>query len=233
MSRLLRHAVALMLPFAGCFAAAHAAESSLQDALSKLAPHANPKVIGLALAATECAAAQGQPPSDRLAVIDYSKPSTEPRLWVFDLAKRKLLYHELVAHGRNTGENLATKFSNTPESLQSSLGLFRTLNTYAGRNGYSLRMEGLEPGINDHALARALVIHGAAYVNPALAHQQGRIGRSYGCPAVRNAIARPLIDTLKGGQYVFSYYPDARWLNSSPYLKCSIGRAMTASLRAP
>ncbi|GAA0890035.1 murein L,D-transpeptidase catalytic domain family protein [Rhodanobacter soli] len=222
-----------MLPFAGGFAAAHAAESSLQDALSKLAPQANPKVIGLALAATECAAAQGQPPSDRLAVIDYSKPSTEPRLWVFDLAKRKLLYHELVAHGRNTGENLATKFSNTPESLQSSLGLFRTLNTYAGRNGYSLRMEGLEPGTNDHALARALVIHGAAYVNPALAHQQGRIGRSYGCPAVRNAIARPLIDTLKGGQYVFSYYPDARWLNSSPYLKCSIGRAMTASLRAP
>ena len=234
MSRLLRHAVALMLlPFAGCFAAAHAAESSLQDALSKLAPQANPQVIGLALAATECAAAQGQPPSDRLAVIDYSKPSTEPRLWVFDLAKRKLLYHELVAHGRNTGENLATKFSNTPESLQSSLGLFRTLGTYAGRNGYSLRMEGLEPGTNDHALARALVIHGAAYVNPALAHQQGRIGRSYGCPAVRNAIARPLIDTLKGGQYVFSYYPDARWLNSSPYLKCSIGRAMTASLRAP
>ena len=234
MSRLLRHAVALMLlPFAGCFAAAHAAESSLQDALSKLAPHANPKVIGLALAATECAAAQGQPPSDRLAVIDYSKPSTEPRLWVFDLAKRKLLYHELVAHGRNTGENLATKFSNTPESLQSSLGLFRTLGTYAGRNGYSLRMEGLEPGTNDHALARALVIHGAAYVNSAFARQQGRIGRSYGCPAVRNAIARPLIDTLKGGQYVFSYYPDARWLNSSPYLKCSIGRAMTASLRAP
>ena len=176
MSRLLRHAVALMLlPFAGCFAAAHAAESSLQDALSKLAPHANPKVIGLALAATECAAAQGQPPSDRLAVIDYSKPSTEPRLWVFDLAKRKLLYHELVAHGRNTGENLATKFSNTPESLQSSLGLFRTLGTYAGRNGYSLRMEGLEPGTNDHALARALVIHGAAYVNPALAHQQGQV----------------------------------------------------------
>ena len=227
MSRLLRHAVALMLlPFAGCFAAAHAAESSLQDALSKLAPHANPKVIGLALAATECAA------SDRLAVIDYSKPSTEPRLWVFDLAKRKLLYHELVAHGRNTGENLATKFSNTPESLQSSLGLFRTLGTYAGRNGYSLRMEGLEPGTNDHALARALVIHGASYVNAAFARQQGRIGRSYGCPAVRNAIARPLIDTLKGGQYVFSYYPDARWLNSSPYLKCSIGRAMTASLNA-
>ncbi len=233
MSRFLRHVATLTLPLACCFAAAHAAEPSLQDALSQLAPNANPKVIGLALAATECAAAQGQPPSDRLAVIDYSKPSTEPRLWVFDLAKRKLLYHELVAHGRNTGENLATAFSNTPESLQSSLGLFRTLGTYAGRNGYSLRMEGLEPGTNDHALERALVIHGAAYVNPALARQQGRIGRSYGCPAVRTAIARPLIDTLKGGQYVFSYYPDSRWLNTSPYLKCSRGRAMTASLNAP
>jgi len=233
MSRFLRPVATLMLSLAGCFAMAHAADTSLQNALSKLAPHANPKVIALALAATACAAAQGQPPSDRLAVIDYSMPSTEPRLWVFDLAKRKLLYHELVAHGRNTGENLATKFSNTPESLQSSLGLFRTLGTYAGRNGYSLRMEGLEPGTNDHALERALVIHGAAYVNPALARQQGRIGRSYGCPAVRNAVARPLIDALKGGQYVFSYYPDAHWLGSSPYLKCSAGRAMTAGLAAP
>ncbi|RCS28871.1 hypothetical protein DEO45_14320 [Rhodanobacter denitrificans] len=233
MSRLPRPVATLILFLAAGFAVSHAAEPSLQDTLSRLAPNANPKVIGLALAATECAAAQGQPPSDRLAVIDYSKPSTEPRLWVFDLAKRKLLYHELVAHGRNTGENLARTFSNRPESLQSSLGLFRTLGTYDGHNGYSLRMEGLEPGTNDHALERALVIHGATYVNPALARQQGRIGRSYGCPAVRTAIARPLIDALKGGQYVFSYYPDARWLSASPYLKCSSGRAMTASLAAP
>ena len=229
MRRLPCHIATLTL-LAGCSAMAHAAESSLQAALSRLAPNANPRVIGLALAATECATAQGQPPSDRLAVIDYSKPSTEPRLWVFDLATRKLLYQELVAHGRNTGDNLASKFSNTPESLQSSLGLFRTLGTYAGRNGYSLRLEGLEPGTNDHALERALVIHGASYVNPAIARLQGRIGRSYGCPAVRTAIARPLIDTLKNGQYVFSYYPDARWLKTSPYLKCSRDRAMTASI---
>ncbi len=233
MSRFPRPVATLMLLCAGGFVAAHAATPSLQDALSQLAPQANPKVIGLALAATECAAAQGQPPSDRLAVIDYSKPSTEPRLWVFDLTRRKLLYHELVAHGRNTGANLATRFSNTPESLQSSLGLFRTLGTYSGRNGYSLRMEGLEPGTNDHALERALVIHGAAYVNPAIARQQGRIGRSYGCPAVRTAIARPLIDALKDGQYVFSYYPDTRWLDSSPYLKCGVGRAMVARLADP
>ena len=233
MSRFLRNIALLTLPFGCCLAPVHAAESSLQAALSQLAPTANPKVIGLALAATECATAQGQPPSDRLAVIDYSKPSTEPRLWIFDLSTRKLLYQELVAHGRNSGENLATKFSNTPESLESSLGLFRTLGTYAGRNGYSLRMQGLEPGTNDHALERALVIHGAAYVNPVIARLQGRIGRSYGCPAVRTAIARPLIDTLKNGQYVFSYFPDAHWLKTSPYLKCSRGRAMTASLNAP
>lgn len=233
MSRFLRFIAPLTLSLTGCFMVAHAGNPSLQAALSELAPTANPEVIGLALAATECASQHGQPLSERLAVIDYSRPSTEPRLWVFDLVARKLLHHELVAHGRNTGENLATKFSNTPESHQTSLGLFRTLHTYAGRNGYSLRMEGLEPGINDRALARALVIHGAAYVNQAFARQQGRIGRSFGCPAVRTAIARPLIDTLKDGQYVFAYYPDARWLSASPYFRCDKGQVLTAALSVP
>lgn len=233
MSRSLRYMATLTLALASCFIVAHAGEPSLQDLLTGLAPTANPKVLGLALAATECASGQSRPPSERLAVIDYSKPSTEARLWVFDLGTRKLLYSELVAHGRNTGENLATKFSNTAESRESSLGLFRTLGTYIGHNGYSLRMEGLEPGTNDHALERALVIHGAPYVSQSIARQQGRIGRSLGCPAVRNEIARPLIDTLKNGQYVFSYYPDSHWLKSSPYLKCSNGRVLTASLNAP
>ena len=229
MRRLLHRVAILSLPLICFVSVAHADEPSLQAVLSGLAPTANPEVIGLALAATDCASEQGQPPSDRLAVIDYSKPSTEPRLWVFDLTRRTLLYHELVAHGRNTGENLATMFSNRPESWQSSLGLFRTRNTYSGRNGYSLRMEGLEPGTNDHAMSRALVIHGADYVSPAFASQQGRIGRSHGCPAVRTAIARPLIDTLKDGQYVFSYYPETRWLSTSRYLKCGNGRVTTAS----
>ena len=230
MRRFFRHSACLVLPLACASGVAAAGEPSLLTALSELAPTANSQVIGLALAATECASGQGQPQSDRLAVIDYSRPSTEPRLWVFDLTQRKLLYHELVAHGRNTGENLATEFSNTPESWQSSLGLFRTLGTYIGRNGYSLRMEGLEPGINDRALTRTLVIHGAAYVDPALARLQGRIGRSLGCPAVRNAIARPLIDTLKDGQYVFSYYPEEGWLNASRYLNCDDDRVLTARL---
>ena len=228
----LRHALCAILLSAVCAVpAAHATDVSLLDALQRLAPQANPKVLGLALDATRCAVAHGQPASDRLAVIDYSLPSTSPRLWVFDLARRKLLFHVLVAHGRNTGNNLARRFSNRDGSLESSLGLFRTLDTYEGHNGYSLRLAGLEPGTNDHALERALVIHGASYVSPAFAKREGRIGRSWGCPAVRTAVARPLIDTLKGGQYVFSYYPDARWLSSSPYLACDTVR--TAAANAP
>jgi len=204
-------------------ARAHAADT-LGDALSRLAPSADPKVIGLAVKASECAQTQGGAPSDRLAVIDYSKPSSQPRLWVFDTVNRKLLFQELVAHGKNSGDASSTRFSNAPDSLASSLGLFRTSETYNGKNGYSLRMSGLEPGVNDQALARAIVIHGAAYVNEAMAKVAGRIGRSWGCPAVRTAVAHKLIDALKGGQMVFSYYPDKRWLGSSSYLKCSNGQ---------
>lgn len=205
----------------------HAADS-LGDALARLAPSADPKVIGLAVQAAECAQTQSGQPSDRLAVIDYSKPSSQPRLWVFDTVNRKLLFQELVAHGKNSGDANATRFSNAPESLASSIGLFRTSDTYNGKNGYSLRMNGLEPGVNDKALARAIVIHGAAYVNDAMAKVAGRIGRSWGCPAVRTAIAHKLIDALKGGQMVFSYYPDKKWLASSNYLKCSNGQLAKA-----
>ena len=138
----------------------------LADDLIRAAPDASADAIRLALAATECAVAHGQPPAERLAVIDYSRASTEPRLWVFDLAGSRLLYREWVAHGRNSGDNYARTFSNAAESHASSLGLFRTLDTYQGHNGYSLRLDGLEPGFNDHALERAIVMHGAAYVNP-------------------------------------------------------------------
>jgi hypothetical protein len=196
---------------------------SLEIALAKAAPNANAKVIALAVRATQCTRAQGKVPAQRLAVIDYSLPSTEQRLWVFDLKKRKLLFHELVAHGRNSGENMATLFSNQNESYATSLGLFRTQESYRGQNGYSLRMEGLEPGFNDNAFDRAIVIHGAPYVSPVLARANGRIGRSLGCPAVRPAIAHRLIDSMKDGQLLFSYYPDQRWLKSSSYINCGSG----------
>ncbi|KJH78602.1 murein L,D-transpeptidase catalytic domain family protein [Pseudomonas gregormendelii] len=194
---------------------------SLAAALVKAAPDANAAVINLAVRASQCTQAQGSAPAQRLAVIDYSLPSTEQRLWVFDLKKRKLLFRELVAHGRNSGENMAVNFSNQNESFATSLGLYRTQASYVGQNGYSLRMQGLEPGFNDNAFDRAIVIHGAPYVSPVLARANGRIGRSLGCPAVRPAVARPLIDSMKNGQLLFSYYPDQRWLKSSPYINCS------------
>jgi len=195
--------------------------TDLATRLADLALNADPKVIKLALSARDCAVAAGKAQlDDRLAVIDYSQPSTEVRLWVFDPQTPKLLYAEHVAHGRGSGANFAKQFSNVDGSLQTSLGLFRTAETYHGGNGYSLRMDGLENGINDRARVRDIVMHGAPYVDPIVAKAQGRLGRSFGCPAVRTEIAKPLIDTLKNGQLLFAYYPDSDWLTKSVFLNC-------------
>ena len=206
------------------------APPSLLASLSAAAPAADPAVIALALQASRCALGlrgpDDGPASTRLAVIDYSRPSTQQRLWVFDLQEPRLLYSEYVAHGRNSGENLATRFSNRDGSLQSSLGLFRTAETYDGDNGYSLRMDGLEPGFNDRARDRALVMHGAWYVDPLQALKQGRLGRSLGCPALRPQVAHAVIDSLKQGQLLFAYYPDREWLAHSRLLDC--GESATA-----
>jgi hypothetical protein len=195
--------------------------SATAESIARLAPEANREAITLALAAMRCAQKSGVGiDASRLAFIDYSRPSTKPRLWVFDLRSNRLLFEEVVAHGRGSGENLARVFSNVSGSHASSLGLFLTRDTYQGRNGYSLRMEGLEPGINDAAMERAIVMHGASYVDPLFASKQGRLGRSLGCPAVREAVARGVIDVLKDGQFVFAYYPDADWLGRSRW-KCA------------
>ncbi|MDR5892413.1 murein L,D-transpeptidase catalytic domain family protein [Halomonas mongoliensis] len=189
---------------------------TLDQRLTRLAPGADPQVLSLAANALACA----DPDAERLAVIDYSLPSSEPRLWVFDLPRNELLFEELVSHGRGSGDAMATTFSNIPESYQSSLGLFRTMNTYYGRNGYSLRLEGLENGINDLAYQRAIVIHGADYVSESFIEQTGRLGRSHGCPAVSRDVTYPLIDSIKEEQYLFVYYPDQEWLESSAFLAC-------------
>ena len=205
----------------GLCPALSAAAASNVATLSRLAPDADPRVLSLALEARECASQElGQPASPRLAVIDYSLASTTPRLWVFDLDNNTLLFRELVAHGQGTGENMARAFSNRNGSHQSSLGLFRTAGTYQGNNGYSLRMEGLEPGTNDAAMERAIVMHGAPYVSAQNAQKQGRLGRSWGCPALRPEVAKQVIDSLKNGQMIFSYYPDSNWLARSPFLDC-------------
>jgi hypothetical protein len=176
-------------------------------------------VFSLALGAAACALQSGDVTDlQTLTVIDYSRPSSAKRLWVIDLRERSLLYEELVAHGSGSGMDMATVFSNEPESHQSSLGLFRTETSYVGRNGYSLRLRGLDEGFNDMAYERAIVMHGAAYVSEDAIKQQGRLGRSWGCPALRTSIAREVIDTVKGRGLVFAYYPDANWLKSSKYL---------------
>jgi hypothetical protein len=200
--------------------AAQAAYQPLMDKLLRVAPGINKQALQHAVAAMQCAVNNGAEPAQRLAVIDYSQPSSTRRLWVFDLKRNRLVLRDFVAHGRLSGENFATQFSNQLGSYQSSLGLFRTEETYLGKHGYSLRMDGLDPGVNDRARERAIVIHAADYVNPRLVSSQGRIGRSLGCPAVRPEVARMVIDNLKGGQFMFSWFPDRRWLKNANYLNC-------------
>ena len=212
------------------------APAGTQDLLSRLhdqAPALDARVLGLALDAAGCAAASGQvAPARRLAVIDYSKPSTEPRLWVFDLRDARLLHAEHVAHGRRSGENFTTAFSNEDGSHQTSLGLFATAETYVGGNGYSLRMDGLDPGFNDQARARAIVMHGAWYADPGLIRGQGRLGRSQGCPALREGIARAVIDSLRQRQLLFAYADDADFLRRGRSFACdgrSAGQILAAA----
>jgi hypothetical protein len=211
---------AALMALACAVTTAHA-EGTLAARLSAAAPAANPKVLALAARAADCARKQGLLDSfHRLAVIDYSLPSTQPRLWVFDVDQGRLLFQELVAHGRNTGDATAQRFSNVDGSKMSSLGLFQTADTYYGHNGYSLRLRGLDAGFNDRALERAIVMHGAPYVSDAIADHLHRLGRSWGCPAVRQEVARGMIDTLKGGALLFAYYPDSKWLSESTFFKC-------------
>ena len=176
-------------------------------------------VFEMALGAASCAVRTGAVKDpETLTVIDYSKPSSERRLWVFDLKSRELVYEELVAHGQGSGANMATQFSNDDESHQTSLGLFVTGDTYVGKNGYSLRLDGLDQGVNDRARDRAIVMHGAPYVSEQFVKATGRLGRSWGCPAISAAVAREMIDRVKGGGLVFAYYPAAGWIKTSKYL---------------
>jgi hypothetical protein len=179
----------------------------------------DPEVLDLALKAASRAQEQGHGQKNILAVIDYTLPSTRKRLWVFDLKKEKLLFCELVAHGKGSGENYAKVFSNREGTYASSLGLFEATETYQGKHGYTLKLVGLEKYVNDNAEKRSIVIHGAWYVTEAFWKKYGRLGRSWGCPALDKKVARRVIDTLKGGGLLFVYYPDKQWLSGSNFLK--------------
>jgi hypothetical protein len=188
-------------------------------ALSREERGPDPAVLARGLRAFSRARARHQITRNVLTLIDYRLPSDERRLWVMDLEVGRVLFHELVAHGENTGKARARAFSNRMGSHQSSLGTFVTGATYVGQHGYSLRLQGMDPGINDRAMERAIVIHGAHYVSDDFVARYGRLGRSWGCPALPMEVAAPVIDTIKNGSVIFSYYPDPDLEHHSRYLR--------------
>ncbi len=150
-----------------------------------------------------------------LSIVDFSLPSTKKRLFVIDMINGRLLFNTFVAHGRNSGGLMATHFSNRTNSLMSSLGFYLTGDPFIGRNGYSLRLEGIERGWNDHANSRAIIIHPANYVSQDHIRQWGLLGRSEGCPAIPAELDQPIIDEIRGGSCLFVYAPNKTYLKRS------------------
>lgn len=156
-----------------------------------------------------------------LTVMDFRLSANQRRLWLLDLDKSKIVAHELVSHGRNSGEEYARSFSNRPESFKSSLGFYVTGMPYMGKNDYSLRLHGAEEGFNDNALERGIVMHGADYVSQSFIRHHKRLGRSQGCPAVASKLSKWLINTIEGGSCLFIYYPDKEYLRKSEILNAA------------
>lgn len=142
---------------------------------------------------------------DVLTLVDFTQSSGAKRLWVIDMDARRVLYHTYVAHGSGSGDEFATQFSNRNGSHQSSLGLYLTAEAYTGRRGYSMMLDGQEPGVNDNARSRGVIVHGAGYVSEAVVRSQGHVGRSWGCPALPTDLTRPIIDATKNGSVLYIY----------------------------
>ncbi len=153
-----------------------------------------------------------------LTILDFSKPSSEKRLWVIDLNGKQIVFNELVAHGKYSGDKFAKSFSNTPQSKKSSLGFYVTGSPYNGKHRYSLKLNGLEPGFNSNAFARGIVMHGANYVSEEIAEAQQSVGRSYGCPAVGQDVNKDIVDLIQGGSCMFIYHPQTYYNGKSKIL---------------
>ncbi|MDG2046591.1 MAG: murein L,D-transpeptidase catalytic domain family protein [Halioglobus sp.] len=213
----------LVLALGVCVLTTHPTKADNAALVSELAPALDTAVISEAVAAVKCAQSNGIGQSaSRLAIIDYTIPSRQQRLWVVDLSNRKLLFKEHVAHGQGSGGDIPVGFSDREGSHQTSLGLFLTKATYQGSNGYSLRLQGLTKGFNESAMRRFIVMHGASYVDPVTANAQGLLGRSWGCPAVRAEIAESMIDALKLGQFIYAYGPGTKHLLTCKKEKLSL-----------
>ncbi len=181
----------------------------------------DPKVLDVALKAYSCAKKKGLATQKMLTIVDYSKPSTENRLYVLNLQNNSVPIKTLVAHGKLSGANNAVSFSNKPRSYSSSLGLFKTGDVYSGKHGKSLRLHGLDKGYNHCAYKRSIVMHSASYVSKAFANSVGRLGRSLGCFAVSESISNKIIDKIKNGSLLFAYYPDKKYLQDSKFMSCA------------
>jgi hypothetical protein len=153
-----------------------------------------------------------------LTIIDFTLSSNYDRMWILDIINKRVIHTSLVAHGRNSGEEFATRFSNIPSSYQSSIGFYVTDHTYTGKHGISLLLDGVESRINDKARERAIVMHGADYVSRDFIHSNGRLGRSYGCPSIPVADHERIINMLSGKSCLYIHYPDSNYLESSPLL---------------
>lgn len=191
----------------------------LYSSLNLEALHLSKAVFDNAIKGYETLLASGNVKNENvLSIIDFSLPSNTKRLFVIDLANAKLLFHTYVSHGRNSGQLQAKSFSNLPESFKSSLGFYVTSETYNGKHGYSLRLDGKEPGFNDKALERGIVMHSANYVNEDIVKRQGYAGRSLGCPAVPENVYKQIIGKIKSGSVLFIYGSDDYYLSHSSLL---------------
>ncbi|MCD8524855.1 MAG: murein L,D-transpeptidase catalytic domain family protein [Gammaproteobacteria bacterium] len=198
--------------FAQCY------DTSLYRAVLPLADNINPHVLELAINAYYTARKTGLDHKGILTIVDYSLPSSQKRMWVLNLNSLQLIHYSFVTHGSGSGLLYARKFSNIPGSFKSSLGLFLTKKPYDGQVGHALRLQGLEPGFNDNAEPRGIVVHAAEYADENFISQYGRLGRSEGCFALPVSTSNSIIESIEDGTLLFAYYPDEHWLSQSRYL---------------
>ena len=195
-------------------------EEALREMMQKEASTLNIAVINKVISTLKCAENYNIQHNHILTVIDYSLPSSEKRLWILDLNENKLLFHTYVSHGIKSGELLTNSFSNKNNSKSTSIGVYTTEKAYYGRDGLSLRLDGLDRGFNDNASGRSIVMHGSWYVEEQFIKKYGRAGRSWGCPAVPIDLSKQIINTIKDKSIVVAYYPSDVWFAKSKFLKC-------------
>ncbi len=201
--------------------AAGARLERLVDAIHSQAPNIAIKAIVTAIDAYTQVRRQHLTDKPLVTIIDYSLPSNERRLAVADVQTGKVLFYTYVAHGKGSGVTYATHFSNDPGTDASSLGVFLTGDTYYGKHGYSLRLRGLDPQFNGAAYSRDIVVHSAWYVSRTFAADHGRMGRSWGCFALSRSVEGAIVKRIQGSTVLVGYYPDPKWLHSSPFLNAS------------